>query len=160
MCGVRCVVCGVVFGVCGVLRVVCGMWCVWGVRCVVCVVSGAWLWCVVCGVWCVVCGVLCRSAALHAHPTGQYFACAWTNFRHSSVKNHRTNWLPHQLLSSSSDRLQNSHCTMSAAVFHSQSPCAFLVSPVQATLSVDLNVAVPYKSQNSLLCNFYSPLNM
>jgi hypothetical protein len=49
---------------------------------------------------------------------------------------------------------------MSAADFHSESPFGFLVSPAQATRSVNLTVAVTYKSQNALLCNFYLPLNM
>jgi hypothetical protein len=143
-CGVWSVVCCVLCVVCGVQCVVCSAWCV--VWCVVC-----YVWCVVCGAWCVLC-VVC--AALHAHLICQYFACVWTNMRHSSGKNHRTNWWPQQSLSNSSVRLRNRRC-MSAADFHSQSPCAFLVSSAQATRSVDLNVVVTYKSQNSLLCNFY-----
>jgi hypothetical protein len=164
---------GVVYGVwsavwcavCCVWCVVCGVWCV--VCCVWYVAWGVWcaVFCVMCSVWyvvwgCLVCGVLCGVRCPSRPPYMAIFRLRVNQLRHSSVKSHRTNWRPQQTLSNSSDRLQNRHCIMSAADFHIQSPCAFLVSPAQVTRSVDLNVAVTYKSQNSLLCNFYSPLNV
>ena len=151
-CGVRCVVCGVRCGVrcvvCCVWFVECGVVCgVWSVECGV--VCGVWsaVWCAVCGVWyvvwgCLVSGVLCGVRCPSRPPYMAIFRLRVNQLRHSSGKNHGTNWRPQQTLSNSSDRLQNRHCTMSAADFHSQSPRAFLVSPAQATRPIDLNVAV------------------